>query len=340
VRRAQAQAGELGSSLDVTAAAEGHVIEVQPGPATTRATPKPPGASAQTRPPATLGQPVLIALDDPDMAGRLAEAIRSDGLQWVLASGLDEMAGAARRARPSLILVGRHFAGRDGLEVCREVRGDGASRADVPVVMISGADDAADRAAGADAGVTDWLIAPFSPLYARTRVRAWVLRQTCRWHAAPIPPDEPERLRALRRLRILDTAPEERFDRLTRLARHVFDVPIALVSLVDEHRQWFKSRQGIDGQETPRELSFCAHAILGDAPFVVADALLDDRFADNPAVTEQPAVRFYAGCPLHTPDGRRIGTLCIADRRPRRLDPDEIRALEDLAGLAERELGA
>ncbi len=206
--------------------------------------------------------------------------------------------------------------------------------------MIVAADESeTDRVAGAQAGATDWLVAPFSTLYARTRVRAWALRQACRWMRAPLPSDEPERLRALRDAGVLDSPAEERFDRITRLARRVFDVPIALVSLVDAERQWFKSHQGLDVRETPREISFCAHAIHDDRVFIVSDALTDPRFADNPAVTGEIRARFYAGRPIRM-FGRRVGTLCLVDRRPRELRDDDVRALNDLATLVEEELAA
>lgn len=149
----------------------------------------------------------------------------------------------------------------------------------------------------------------------------------------PIPHDEPQRLRALHELHLLDSNAEERFDRLTRLARQTFGVPIALVSLVDDRRQWFKSRQGLDACETGRDVSFCAHAILGNDLFEVCDASQDPRFADNPLVTGGPKIRFYAGAPLITADGHGIGTLCIIDTRPHRLSSDERRALRDLADL-------
>ena len=115
------------------------------------------------------------------------------------------------------------------------------------------------------------------------------------------PADEAQRLEALRALSILDTLPEERFDRLTRLAKRLFGVPIALVSLVDDHRQWFKSRQGLEVSETPRDISFCGHAVLGDDIFLVTDASKDERFFDNPLVTDDPHIRFYDGCPLGRP---------------------------------------
>jgi diguanylate cyclase (GGDEF)-like protein len=152
------------------------------------------------------------------------------------------------------------------------------------------------------------------------------------------PKNEKSRLYKLRELNILDTEPEERFDRLTRMAKRMFDVPIALVSLVDANRQWFKSCIGLDARETPREISFCGHAILGDEPFIITDAHEDHRFADNPLVTGQPYIRFYAGCPLELPRGHKLGTLCIIDSKPREMDHDDLTLLKDLARMAEKEI--
>jgi diguanylate cyclase (GGDEF)-like protein/PAS domain S-box-containing protein len=150
-------------------------------------------------------------------------------------------------------------------------------------------------------------------------------------------PTEQHRLYALDALAVLDTPAEQRFDRFTRLAALSFGVPIALVSLVDEHRQWFKSRCGLDVAETPRSIAFCSHAVAQDEMLVVEDAALDPRFAANPLVTDAPHVRFYAGQPLHS-DGHAVGTLCIIDRVPRSFTPEQRQALRDLAGLAEAEL--
>jgi PAS domain S-box-containing protein len=152
------------------------------------------------------------------------------------------------------------------------------------------------------------------------------------------PADEEARIAALHDLCILDTPPEERFDRITRLAQVLLDVPICLISLVDRDRQWFKSRQGIDVSETPRALSFCAHAILDPGPLVIEDARADPRFQDNPLVCGAPYVRFYAGQPLHGPDGSRLGTLCVIDRVPRHPGREQLRWLRDLADIVEGEL--
>lgn len=157
---------------------------------------------------------------------------------------------------------------------------------------------------------------------------------------APMPPDERSRLETLRALNLLDTAPEERFDRLTRMARRMFGVPISLVSLVDANRQWFKSSQGLDASETSRDISFCGHAILGDDILMIPDTALDDRFSDNPLVIDNPNIRFYAGCPLTVLNGSKIGTLCIIDREPRQFSEEDSKLLRDLAAMAEQEIAA
>ena len=154
------------------------------------------------------------------------------------------------------------------------------------------------------------------------------------------PQSEASRLKALRSLDVLDTPSEERFDRLTRLAKRLFDVPIALVSLVDENRQWFKSCVGLEVKETPRDISFCGHAILGNDIFIINDTERDGRFSDNPLVLNEPYIRFYAGCPLRFVDGSMLGTLCIIDIRPRYFSDSDLDALKDLAELAENELMA
>jgi GAF domain-containing protein len=186
--------------------------------------------------------------------------------------------------------------------------------------------------------VTDWLVWPAGLGHLRTKLRAAVLRRACRWQCAPLPPDEAERLAALHGLGLLDTPAEERFDRWTREAARLLDVPVALVTLVDADRQWFKSRQGMPLAQTPRDESLCAHAILDDDVLVVPDLLEDDRFAENPATAPPYSIRFYAGVPLVLGDGSRVGTLCVADQRPRSLSADELDELRRLAAEVQREL--
>ncbi|GLS91026.1 GGDEF domain-containing protein [Psychromonas marina] len=154
-----------------------------------------------------------------------------------------------------------------------------------------------------------------------------------------IPNNEKQRLKTLKSLEVLDTKFEERFDRITRMAKRMFDVPIALVSLIDENRQWFKSCVGLTVRETAREISFCGHAIHGEEVFVITNALEDTRFADNPLVLDDPNIRFYAGCPLII-NGHTLGTLCIIDSTPRPFDQNDIEALKDLALTVELELSA
>ncbi|MGL6133710.1 MAG: GAF domain-containing protein [Prochlorococcaceae cyanobacterium] len=148
---------------------------------------------------------------------------------------------------------------------------------------------------------------------------------------ANVAPREGARLEALRNYRILDTGCEQSYDDITILAAHLCDVPIALISLVDVDRQWFKSKVGLEVSETSRDVSFCAHAILGEQILVVNDARTDERFHDNPLVRSEPQIVFYAGVPLCTPESARIGTLCVIDHQPRRLSEVQIRSLEALA---------
>jgi len=153
-----------------------------------------------------------------------------------------------------------------------------------------------------------------------------------------IPSDETERLATLHSLNILDTPRDDRFDRYTRISARIFDIPISVISLVDRHRQWFKSTEGFDATESPRNISFCGHAILGDEIFEVRDALRDPRFRDNPLVTDQPNIRFYAGAPLEAPNGHKLGTLCIIDTIPRQLSDDEKVKLKNLADMVVGEM--
>jgi PAS domain S-box-containing protein len=152
------------------------------------------------------------------------------------------------------------------------------------------------------------------------------------------PAEEPHRLSTLHALGLLDTAPEQRFDAITSTAAALFRAPMSLISLVDSNRQWFKSRHGLKMSETPRDISFCGHAILGSEILVVDDAQKDERFHDNPLVAQDPFIRFYAGRPLAASNGERIGTLCIIDRVARTLDGEQRSLLQQLGAWAEAEI--
>ncbi len=156
----------------------------------------------------------------------------------------------------------------------------------------------------------------------------------------PLPSNEEFRLEALHGLCLLDTPPEERFDRLTRLAQKLFHVPIALISLVDHERQWFKSCQGLDVKQTSKEISFCGHTILGDETMIIRNALEDERFCNNPLVLGPPNIRFYAGYPLRSSDGFKIGTFCLIDNKVRNLADEELNIFEDLAKAAQDQIHA
>lgn len=156
--------------------------------------------------------------------------------------------------------------------------------------------------------------------------------------SVPMLEDEPGRLAALQRLEILDTEAEEPFEHIVSLVRSVLNVPIAAVSLVDSDRQWFKARAGLEARETPRDLSFCSHAIKETQPFLIEDALDDDRFAGNALVIGDPKIRSYAGVPLRTPEGYNVGALCAIDQQPRHFTETEVTMLKNLARIVETEL--
>ena len=154
----------------------------------------------------------------------------------------------------------------------------------------------------------------------------------------PIPKNETHRLNVLWQYDILDTVPEEVFDDLAELAGHICEAPIALITMVDEKRQWFKARVGTSVRETSRDISFCAHAIMQNELFIIADASKDPRFKKNPMVVGQPKIRFYAGAPLKSPDGYALGTLCVVDSKPRILRDEQKKSLHILARHVETQL--
>jgi ribonuclease BN (tRNA processing enzyme) len=323
------------SGPEVFAAAEGHGLELSASVSVAIAKPDFP-AQAQLGS-ALVGRSALLALETPSKIADLSEALRADDVH-VIVSDLANAPAVAQRERPMLVVV-EDTGDTRALEACRAIRhlaggGDGR-RDELPIVLETSSEE---RAGAMDGSFSDSLVEPYSPVYARTRVRAWLMRAACHWVRAPTPNDEDRRLAATRALGLVDTPPEERFDRITRIAAALFDVPIALIALMERDREWFKSSWGLDLCEVPRDESFCGHSLYSREPLVVADARLDERFANNPHVTGPPGVRFYAGHPLILRDGSCVGTLCVLDTRPRHLDNHDLTLLRDLAGLARREL--
>lgn len=333
---------DAGARMEISAASEGRMVELAPRSMPPWASAAGGSAEAPIDTDALAAQEVLIACPDAVLADRLRATVQEEGLSAILVSDRAEALQQVQQ-RPIAMAIVAPQDGDDGARAwCRELRSC-AGMSQLPVILVAPTGSPAPLRTPAEPGpspVTDWLTAPFTPQYLRTRLRAGLLRSRARWQSAPAPVDEQRRLAALRGLALLDSPPEERFDRITRLAARLFDVPVALITLVDQDRQWFKSRHGMVAQQTSREESFCAHAILGSQTLVVADALGDDRFADNPAVQSGLRVRFYAGHPIAARDGSAVGTLCLVDHQPRDFGESERAALMDLAALVERELHA
>jgi len=331
VTKVRADLRHVASAMEVMAATEGSALSIKgEGQRADRAERN---ESAISEASALGNLLILMAVTDRSAAETLLDAAHADQVAVVETRSADAVLCAIGEKLPSLIVLEQKEGAPDPLELCTKVRTLQGTH-DVPIIVVA---DTEDYQRGIAAGVTDWLIRPFSIAYARTRLRAWLLRTAARWVRAPLPPDEEQRLATLHSLGILDTPEEQRFDRLTRLAAAILRVPVALVSLVDRERQWFKSAHGMEVRQTPRETSFCAHAVAARELLVVPDALADHRFADNPQVSGRTRVRFYAGCPLFVGQSC-VGTLCVLDVRPRQLSLEQVGLLRDVAVLVEREL--
>ena len=317
----------------IIAAAEGHQVELSRRPFVAVAKS---WLSAEAPPGTALaGRSAVLAMTTPSRIAELSDLLRDDEVHAHVCA-VEDAPALAEREQPMLVLLEDKGDDR-ATQACRAIRrlrdiGDG-----LPIVVVMSSERHA-RADGVDDGFTDVLVEPYSPNYARTRIRAWLMRAACRWVRPREPNDEDRRLAATRSLGLWKTPPEERFDRVVRLAAAAFDVPIALIALMERDREWFKSCYGLEIREVLRDDSFCGHAIFERQPLVVSDALLDERFADNPYVTGFPGVRFYAGHPLILRNGCCVGTLCILDVRPRHFDNVGISILRDLSQFAIAEL--
>lgn len=336
VELAQAHADRLGFRGEIFAAQEGMTVDL--GAEVDGSAVQLPARPAADRP-AVVSEAasVLVVARSAEMVSTLGDAATAEGFQPIVEADL--RAGFERVAsdQPAVVLV-EAVDDDGGFDIVRAIRSmDIAYGRDVPVIMC-GTSEHRWRPDAVETGISEWLWWPCTPHYVRTKLRSWHLRRQARWQRPAIPHDEERRIASLLALGVLDTPPEERFDRFTREVAGTLDVPFALISLVDSHRQWFKSCLGLPLTETPRDMSVCAHAIHGLDIMEIPDTLADDRFADNPAVREEPRIRFYAGMPLQLSDGTVAGTLCVMDQRPRRLDDDQKTELRRLARLVVTEL--
>ena len=317
----------------IVAAAEGHEVELSRRPFVAVAKS---WLSAEAPPGTALaGRSAVLAMTTPSRIAELSDLLRDDEVHAHVCA-VEDAPALAEREKPMMVLL--EDTGDDrATQACRAIRRLRAIGDGLPIVVVMSSERHA-RADGVDDGFTEVLVEPYSPNYARTRIRAWLMRAACRWVRPPEPNDEDRRLAATRSLGLWKTPPEERFDRVVRLAAAAFDVPIALIALMERDREWFKSCYGLEIREVLRDNSFCGHAIFQRQPLVVSDALLDERFADNPYVTGFPGVCFYAGHPLILRNGCCVGTLCILDVRPRHFDNVGISLLRDLSQFAIAEL--
>ncbi|MBT8135772.1 MAG: GAF domain-containing protein [Gammaproteobacteria bacterium] len=325
-----------GESLRVIGAAEGQTIRFDSRAAAATDNDSQWFPAAVAIAPAMSEHSILLCSADNHISGQVSAAAAAEGIHLDTAVDQAQAVQAIEDHSQSLVVIDESLGHAQALKVCRKVREQGSrSTPQAPIVLLANSNYTPVELAEL---CTDRIVRPFSQEYLRTRLRTWVLRTTCRWVRARLPDNEAARLEALHDLNILDTATEERFDRIVRSVAEALDVPIALVSLVDSERQWFKAHLGLEARETPRDMAFCAHAILDDDVMVVPDTFLDSRFADNPLVTGDQRIRFYAGCPLRLPNGHVMGTLCLIDSRPRQLDGGQISVLKEHARMAEAEL--
>lgn len=287
---------------------------------------------------------VLVVDDSADVRELVVMTLTAVGFEAHEAVDGTSALSAARLLAPDCVLLDVVLPDLSGLEVCRALRADPAT-ADCTILVLSLVAEAATKAQAFAHGADDYIVKPFSPRDLASRVHS---AMRCRrdhpltvdqttatvGHAVLVPIDEAARLDAVRRYDILDTPPDGAFDRITALAARLFDVPIAIVSIVDADRIWLKSHHGLpDVEQIGRDPGLCASAILQHLPWVITDAARDPRTLANPLVAGDLGLRFYAGAPLTTADGHNLGTLCVIDREPRQITAFETASLVDLAAL-------
>lgn len=338
VEAARERAARLGGTLEIFAAAEGQVVVLAESASARKrhVEPSPEPEHGLTR--ADREQCVVLALRDEPLVHQLREELRHDGLRITQVREPAELLHLLKRESPAVVLV-EHVPGvQEGLAMCREVRqlGDCAAT-DVPLVLVAKEASAEQLEEGFTAGANEWLLQPFTPAQARTKVLAWLLRTQERWAPAALPVNEPDRVEALEQLGVLEAGREERFNRIARVTARLMDVPLSAVNLISRDRQVCKGMNRDFPEVIPRHVSLCAHTILGEEALVIADARQDARLGDN-VLFSKFQYRFYAGVPLRTATGHAVGTLCLFDDRPRQFGQVELRMLMDMALIAQREL--
>ncbi len=292
------------------------------------------------------GLRILIVEDDANNRVVLQELLKQLGHEVLVAED-GSTAVALLRANPlDLILMGTELPELDGFEATRLIRAMPMPVSQIPIAGLAAFREV-DRQRCFAVGMNDILGAPLTLAALSGLIRQLTTQEDAisilsregpeSAHSLALPPEEQQRIDALRRLAILDTEPEERFDRITRVAMALFRTPTALFSLVDTERLWFKSRQGFDALEMPRNISLCSHAISADQLLVIPDAQKDPRFSDNPLVASGQ-LAFYAGSPVHGPSGHRLGSLCILDQKAQTFSREQERLLTDLSKMLESEL--
>ena len=287
---------------------------------------------------------VLLAVADKADRVRFNDILVESRFNVQIANDGAAALGILAQDPPDALVVGLKLPILDGRQVVHAAR-TVVGLVDMPIIVIAPEGTESQTTDLHSQGVDDVLHEPLDAGRFRARVTQ-VMRSRGLWAETEevmrplIPQDEAERLVEFRLSAAVDSEPEERFDKITRMAQKVFAVPFTGVSFVEGDRQWFKSKQGLPIGDSSRDLSFCGHAITGSEIFVVEDAVLDPRFAQNPLVLEEPRIRFYAGYPVRGPGGHNVGTLCIMDKNPREFNEDERESLRDLAEMVEKEIKA
>src|SRR5947209_8250816 len=285
---------------------------------------------------------VLLAVTEKTDRARFNDILVESRFVVQMANDGAAALGILAQDPPDALVVGLKLPILDGRQVVHAAR-TVVGLIDMPIIVIAPEGSESQTTDLLSQGVDDVLYEPLDAGRFRARVTS-VMRSRGLWSETEevmrplIPQDEAERLVEFRLSAAVDAAPEERFDKISRMAQKVFAVPFAGISFVEGERQWFKSRQGLPIGDSARDLSFCGHAITGTEVFVVEDAALDPRFAQNPLVLEEPHIRFYAAQPVRGPGGHNVGTLCVMDKQPREFSDDDRETLHDLGEMVEKEL--